>query len=118
MELMDFHRAGAHGQQISGGDGEVRDDGVGGAVHDWSEWSGPSSNLQEIPCPELQGRCSQEDFNFLRREWLRYVRYYKKVDACKIRDQLWNCLDTDLQSFKYRDLGSNVDTATQAEMLG
>ena len=65
----------------------------------------------------LQETCSQEDFNFFRREWLRYIRYYQKVDACEIRDQLWYCLNTDLQLFVYRDLGSNVDTATQAEML-
>ena len=48
---------------------------------------------------------------------MRYVRYCEKVDAGKIREQLWNCLNTDLKLFVYRDLGSNVDTATQAEML-
>jgi hypothetical protein len=29
MELMDFHRADAHGQQIGGGGGAVRDGGDG-----------------------------------------------------------------------------------------
>ena len=48
---------------------------------------------------------------------MRYVRYYEKVDAGEIREQLWNCLNTDLKLFVYRDLGSKVDTATQAEML-
>jgi hypothetical protein len=39
------------------------------------------------------------------------------VDAYKIKDQPLNCLDTTLQLFVYRDLGSNVDTATQADLL-
>ena len=46
-----------------------------------------------------------------------YVRYYEKVDANEVRAQLLNCLDIDLQLFVYRDLGSNVDTTNQAEML-
>ena len=42
---------------------------------------------------------------------------YKKVDANEVRDQLLNCLDTTLQLFVNRDLGSNVVTATQADLL-
>ena len=49
------------------------------------------------PCPVVKGGCSQEDFLFFRRIWLRYVRHYKKVDANEIREQLLNCLDTALQ---------------------
>ena len=98
---MDFQRAAAHChkplfQQHGVGDWAVCDGGGGGAVHDdgdktgLSEWSWPSSNLQEIPCPVLQGGCSQEDFNFFRKKWLMYVRYYEKVDVNKMRDQLLN----------------------------
>ena len=65
----------------------------------------------------LQGRCSQEDFNFFRREWQGYVRYYGKVDANEVRAQLLNCLDRTLQLFVHRDLGGNADNATQADML-
>jgi hypothetical protein len=50
-------------------------------------------------------------------EWQRYVRFYEKVDAYEIKDQLLNCLDKTIQLFVYRDLGSNVDTATQADLL-
>ena len=48
---------------------------------------------------------------------MRYVRYYEKEDANEVRAQLLHCLDIDLQLFVYRDLGSKVDTATQAEVL-
>ena len=65
----------------------------------------------------IQEGCSQEDYNLFKREWLRYVRFYKKVEANEIRDQLLNCLDRTLQLFVYRDLGSDVDTATQADLL-
>ena len=110
MDLMDVHRAVAHSQQIGGGDGEAEAD------HD-AEWSWPGSSLQEIPRPVLQGKCSQEDFNFFRREWQRYVRYYRKVDTNEIGAQLLNCLDRALQLFVHRDLGGSADNATQADML-
>jgi hypothetical protein len=113
----------AHSTVHGGGGGEVWDDGDGGAFHDEEEeihlsgWSNPNTNLQEIPRPMLQGTCSQEDFKFFKRKWMGYVRYHEKVDAGEIREELWNCLNTELKLFVYRDLGSNVDTATQAEML-
>jgi hypothetical protein len=65
----------------------------------------------------IQKGCSQEDYNFFRREWLSYVRFYEKVDAYEIRDQLLNCLDTTLQILLYRALGNDVDTTTQAVLL-
>ena len=65
----------------------------------------------------LQGRCGQEEFNSFRREWQRYVRYYRKVDANEVGTQLLNCLDRALQLFVHRDLGSNAGNATQADML-
>ena len=67
-----------------------------------SPW--PCSNLQDIPRPVLLGGCSQEDFIFFSREWLRYVRHYKKVDANEISEQLLQCLDTALQKVVYRAL--------------
>ena len=123
----DGHIADVHGQHLGGG--EVRDGEGGEDVHDaggkgqLSEWSYPSSNLQEIPRPMLQGGCSQEDFNLFRKEWLRYVRYYDAmVDANEISEQLWNCLDTALQKVVSRavevdDFGINVDTITQDKLL-
>ena len=45
----------------------------------------------------IQGRCSEENYNFFKREWLRYVRHYEKVDANEISEQLLQCLDTALQ---------------------
>jgi hypothetical protein len=121
---MDIHRAGAHGQQVGGGGGEVRDGGGDVAVHDGgdtnlqSECSWPSSSLQEIPRPMIQEGCSQEDYNFFKREWQRYVRFYEKVDAKEIRDQLMNCLDTTLQILVHRAPGSEVDITTQADCFG
>ena len=121
LQVFDAHMADAH--PVGGGE-DVRDEGVGGAVHDegdeddLSEWSWPNSNLQEIPRPVLQRRCSKEDFDFFRRKWLRYVRYYEKVDANEIRDQLLNCPDTALKEVVYISLGSDVDTITQAEAQG
>ena len=47
----------------------------------------------------------------------RYVRFYDKVYANEIRDQLLNCLDKTLQVLVYRALGSDVDTVTQADLL-
>jgi hypothetical protein len=73
MELMDFHRADAHGQQIGGGGGAVRDGGDGcdgggdEAVND-AGWSLPSSSRQEMPRPMIQEGCSQEDYNFFKRK--------------------------------------------------
>ena len=72
-----------------------------------SPW--PCSNLQEIPRPVLLGGCSQEDFIFFSREWLRYVRHYEKVDANEISEQLLQCLDTALQKVVYRALEPTVD---------
>ena len=69
MEMMDIHRA-AHGQQIGGGGGDVCVGGGDEAVND-TGWSWPSSSLQEIPRPMIQEGCSQEDYNFFKREWLR-----------------------------------------------
>jgi hypothetical protein len=128
LEMWKDHSAGAHGHQAAvggaarDGGGEGCDDGDGGAFHDEEEnhlsgWSNPNTNLQEIPQPMLQGTCSQEDFKFFKRNWMAYVRYHEKVDAGEIREELWNCLSTELKLFVYRDLGSNVDTATQDEML-
>ena len=47
-----------------------------------------------------------------------YVRYYEKVDANEIRDQLLKCLDTALRKVVYRALevdafDIDVDTITQ-----
>ena len=39
MMMMDCHRAAAHGQQADGGGEEVRDDGVGEAIHDGEEFN-------------------------------------------------------------------------------
>ena len=65
----------------------------------------------------IQEGCSQEDYNFFKREWLRYVRFYEKVDANEIRDQLMNYLDTTVQIVVYRALGCDFDITTQAALL-
>ena len=119
MLMMDIHRA----DILGGGDEEVGDGGGDVAVHDGgdtnlhSEWSWPCSSLQEIPRPMIQEGCSQKDYNFFKREWLRYVRFYEKVDANEIRDQLMNCLDTTIQIVVYRAIGRSFDTTTQAALL-
>ena len=38
------------------------------------------------------------------------------MDANEVRDQLLNCLDTSIQLFVHRDLGSNVDTAVEGSV--
>ena len=112
LQMLAAHRADAH---PVGDGGDVRDEGVGGAVHDegeenhLSEWSRPNTNLQEIPRPVLQRRCSKEEFDFFRRKWLRYVRYYEKVDASEIRNQLMNCLDATIQKVVYNALTLKFD---------
>ena len=120
IQVFDAHMADAH---PVGGGGEGCDDEVGEAVHDagdenyLSEWSRPHTNIQEIPRPVLQRRCSEEDFNFFRREWLRYVRFYEKVDASEIRNQLMNCLDETIQIAVYNAFGMSFNNTNQATLL-
>ena len=123
MRYMERHRAAVHGQQIDGVGGEACDDGVGEAVQDegeekhLSEWSRPDLRLQDIPRPVLQRRCTQEDFNIFRRGWLRYVRYYEKVDDSEIRNELMNCLDATIQIVVYNAFNRSFDNTTPAALL-
>ena len=92
MQLMDYHRADVHGQQIGGGGEEVRDGGGDEAVHD-AGWSGQGSYHNEMPHPVLRGGCSQEEFKSFKQHWNQYAKYHNGMDVGELRQQLLNCAD-------------------------
>ena len=74
LKLLERHERLSHVQQDGGGGG-----GAGGA--------GGKSRLAKIPRPTVSGGCSQEEFNFFKSEWDRYVRSSPEVDVSELRDQ-------------------------------
>ena len=80
--MLGAHRADAH--PVGGGGAAC--DGGGGKIL-----------LAKIPCPEIKGGSSQEDFKYFKRTWNQYVRASNEVDQVKLRDQLLHCPDEALK---------------------
>jgi hypothetical protein len=116
MQLMDYHRADVHGQQIGGGGEEVRDGGGDEAVHD-AGWSWQGSYHKEMPRPVLRGGCSQEEFKSFKQHWNQYAKYHNGMDVGELRQQLLNCADGALETLMYDSLGSQVDTLSQTDLF-
>ena len=51
------------------------------------------AHLPKIQKPTVSGGCSQEEFNFFKSEWDRYVRSSPGVETTELRDQLFSCPD-------------------------
>ena len=79
--------ADAHGQP----------DGVGGAGG-----AGGRSILAKIPRPSVSGECSQEEFNFFKCEWERYVRSSAGVATTEFIYQLFSCPDENHRTALHR----------------
>ena len=63
--------------------------------------AGVRSRLATIPRPTVSRGCSQEEFNFFKSEWERYVRSSPGVDTKELRDQLFSCPDERSRSWPW-----------------
>ena len=88
------HEANAHGQQDGGGAGGI-------------------SRLAKIPRPTFNGECSQEEFNFFKSEWDRYVRSTPGVDTKELRDQLFSCPGENLRTSLHRSHGVKLSITVE-----
>ena len=105
LKLLERHERLSHVHQDGGGGG-----GAGGA--------GGKSRLAKIPRPTVSGGCSQEEFNFFKSEWDRYVRSSPGVDVSELRDKLFSCQDENLRTALHRSHGEKLSTITVADLLG
>ncbi len=103
VQILDRHRADAHGVHPAGGAGP------GGGVK--------KIHMEKIPRPELSGGSSQEDFRQFKQQWDRYVRASNETDEVRLRDQLLQCPDTDLKKAVHRALGARVENITMVNLL-
>ena len=103
IQMLNIHRADAHGVQAGGGGG------AGGGVI--------KTHLSKIPRPEISGGSSQEDFRQFKVKWGQYVRASNETDDVKLRDQLLQCPDTELAKAVHRALGMRVENITVVDLL-
>ena len=79
--------------------------------------AGRRSRLTKITRHSVSGGCSQEEFNFFKREWERYVRSFPGVATTELRDQLFSCPDENLRTALHRSHGVKLSTITVADLL-
>ena len=104
LKYLERHVTDAHGQQDGGGT-------AGGGS------AGGKSKLAKIPRSTVSGGCIQEEFNFFKSEWDRYVRSSPGAEVSELRDQLFSCPDENLRTALHRSHGEKLSTITVADLL-
>ena len=92
IQMLNIHRADAHGMQGAGGGGEAAE-------------GGRKTQISKLPRPYVAGGCSQEDFKSSKRSWDQYIRSYNEVSDVVLRDQLLHCPEESLKRTVERALG-------------